>query len=183
MRQRKKKFYRGAIFFSFLIVLSIGVRPVVHSQEKVENKKSSPDEITIDVRSMRLKKFPCSQCHELIPELKGGASGAHPDIVMKHGEINKNCLVCHDSNNMNKLQVFEPPQSVSFEESYKVCGQCHGDIMKYWNTGIHGLQTGYWNGKKLRRTCTACHNPHDPEIKTFKPYPPPNLPKGAKRVH
>jgi hypothetical protein len=46
---------------------------------------------------------------------------------------------------------------VSFEESYNLCGQCHGTIFRDWKAGIHGKRTGEWNGKKQYRLCvTVC---------------------------
>ena len=69
---------------------------------------------------------------------------------------------------------------VSFEESYNLCGQCHGTIFRDWKAGIHGKRTGEWNGRKQYRLCVHCHNPHSPRFKPIKPLPPPDKPLEIK---
>jgi hypothetical protein len=69
---------------------------------------------------------------------------------------------------------------VSFETSYRLCGQCHGTIFRDWKAGIHGKRTGDWNGKKTYRLCVQCHNPHSPRFKPLSPLPPPDEPHEYK---
>ena len=62
---------------------------------------------------------------------------------------------------------------LSFKESYKLCGQCHGEKLRDWKVGVHGKRTGYWNGKKEYLLCVHCHSPHSPRFKPLSPEPPP----------
>jgi hypothetical protein len=103
----------------------------------------------------------------------------HDDIVLKHDEENRWCMDCHDANNRDMLHSASG-QLISFEESYKLCGQCHGPKLRDWKEGIHGRRTGDWNGKKQYLLCAHCHDPHSPKYKKMKPEPPPKKPGKIK---
>ena len=77
------------------------------------------------------------------------------------------CLDCHNPDDRDKLRLANG-DLVSFEESYYLCGQCHGTIFRDWKAGIHGKRTGEWNGRKQYRLCVHCHNPHNPKIQTHE---------------
>ena len=47
---------------------------------------------------------------------------------------------------------------VPFEESYRLCGQCHGDKYRDWRAGVHGRRVGSWNGEKQYLLCVHCHD-------------------------
>lgn len=134
--------------------------------------------VVIVDRSGRMRNFPCTQCHSLIKKAEGRRDAAHVEVKLKHGEINRDCLNCHDAENKNSLRLMVSGEKIPFESSYKLCSQCHGNILKDWESGVHGLQTGFWNGTKNRRTCTACHDPHTPAFKAMKPLPPPEQTRG-----
>ncbi len=144
----------------------------------------------------RMKHFKttmqCSGCHP------GGADQAappneprqlqmHQDIIsdaskLQHGRGAIWCLDCHNAANRDTL-VDRRGKEVSFDESHKVCGSCHGDTYSKWRMGLHGKRTGEWKvgGKKRWWTCTECHNPHTVQEHRFnpiKPEPPPALPRG-----
>ena len=59
---------------------------------------------------------------------------------------------------------------IGFEESYRLCGQCHGTIFRDWREGIHGRREGYWNGAKSYQLCAHCHNPHAPAFEPIDAY-------------
>ena len=99
----------------------------------------------------------------------------HDEIVLKHDEEHRWCLDCHDGNNRDRLHLASG-EPVSFEESYKLCGQCHGEKLRDWRAGVHGRRTGYWNGAKKYLFCANCHNPHQPRYQSLKPMPPPRRP-------
>ena len=54
---------------------------------------------------------------------------------------------------------------VPFTESYRLCGQCHGDKLRDWRVGVHGKRVGRWDGEKTYFLCVNCHNPHTPRFK------------------
>lgn len=126
--------------------------------------------------------FPCSDCHadqETNPNRRE-LTEMHEDIkIINHAEDQRWCLDCHNPDDRDYLRLASG-KLVSFEESYLLCGQCHGTIFRDWKAGIHGRRTGDWNGKKLYRLCVHCHNPHQPRFKPIAPKPPPVKPKDIK---
>jgi len=121
--------------------------------------------------------FPCSDCHkEMKPNPKRRElKDEHTNIVLNHAQGQRWCLDCHDTYDRDKLHLVNG-QRISFEESYRLCGQCHGDKYRDWKVGVHGKRTGMWNGEKQYLLCVNCHNPHDPRFKPLKPMPPPVRP-------
>lgn len=118
--------------------------------------------------------FPCSECHS--PEdnidMRPRTVSDHPEITFEHDAANRWCLDCHDAKDRDKLHLADG-RLISFEESYKLCGQCHGPELRDWKAGDHGKRTGSWSGKKEYLLCAHCHNPHSPKIKPIEPLPPP----------
>ncbi len=127
--------------------------------------------------------FPCSDCHEdmdVNPERRE-LEDEHVEIseMFNHASDQRWCLDCHNPDDRDVLRLANG-DLVSFEESYNLCGQCHGTIFRDWKAGIHGKRTGEWNGRKQYRLCVHCHNPHSPKFKAIKPLPPPNNPLEIK---
>lgn len=132
--------------------------------------------------------FPCTDCHDN-KELKTNRTrrelkDAHDDIVLKHDEEHRWCLDCHDADNRDRLHLASG-QPVPFEESYQVCGQCHGEKYRDWRAGVHGRRVGYWNGAKSYLLCVHCHSPHQPHFKALAPKPAPDRPArpGVQRIN
>lgn len=123
--------------------------------------------------------FPCSDCHseESLPvnRTKRTLVDAHDDIVLKHDEEHRWCLDCHDATNRDVLHLASG-EPVPFAESYRLCGQCHGEKYRDWRVGVHGRRVGQWNGAKQYLLCVHCHNPHQPRYKPMAPKPAPVRP-------
>jgi len=121
--------------------------------------------------------FPCSDCHaDMAPNPKRRKlTEYHENIVLNHAEGQRWCLDCHNLNDRDKLRLVSG-EVISFDESYRLCGQCHGDKYRDWKVGVHGKRIGNWNGDKEYLLCAHCHNPHDPKFKPLKPLPPPVRP-------
>ena len=96
----------------------------------------------------------------------------HTDIVLKHDEEHRWCLDCHDAENRDVLHL-AGGEHVPFEESYRLCGQCHGEKLRDWRAGVHGRRSGDWNGHKTYLLCAHCHNPHQPRFAPLAPKPAP----------
>ena len=123
--------------------------------------------------------FPCTDCHDN-KDLKANRTrrelkDAHDDIILKHDEEHRWCLDCHDADNRDRLHLASG-QPVPFEESYQVCGQCHGEKYRDWRAGVHGRRVGQWNGAKQYLLCVNCHSPHQPRFKRLAPKPAPQRP-------
>jgi hypothetical protein len=123
--------------------------------------------------------FPCSECHNEkdLPtnRTRRQLVDAHDDIILKHDEEHRWCLDCHDADNRDRLHL-AGGQPVPFEESYQLCGQCHGEKYRDWRAGVHGRRVGQWNGPKGYLLCVHCHSPHQPRFKPLAPKPAPNRP-------
>ncbi|MCC6746981.1 MAG: hypothetical protein IT371_04935 [Deltaproteobacteria bacterium] len=124
--------------------------------------------------------FPCSDCHA---DLEANATPRkleeeHTAIKLEHGPRERWCFDCHNPPDRDKLRLASGTL-VPFTESYRLCGQCHGDKYRDWRVGVHGKRTGQWNGERRYLLCAHCHNPHSPRFKPLKPEPPPHRPGRA----
>jgi hypothetical protein len=99
----------------------------------------------------------------------------HTEIELRHDEENRWCLDCHDADNRDVLHL-AGGQEIPFEESFRLCGQCHGEKYRDWRAGVHGRRSGSWNGHKTYLLCAHCHNPHAPAFEPIEPLPPPVRP-------
>jgi len=122
--------------------------------------------------------YPCSNCHDSKEvNLQRRQLQFHTDIKLKgHAEAQRWCLDCHDANDRNKLKLLNG-EKISFNELYRLCGQCHGNIYKDWKAGVHGKRIGSWNGNKKYLLCTYCHNPHNPRFNPIVPETSPKRPE------
>lgn len=138
---------------------------------------AGPGEYPIPALPLNEETFPCSSCHaDQAPDPTRRELGFHEDIVLAHDEENRWCLDCHDQQDRDRLRLASG-RTIPFEESYRLCGQCHGTTYRDWRAGIHGKRTGYWNGAKRYLLCIHCHSPHSPRFQPLKPLPPPVRPE------
>jgi hypothetical protein len=108
--------------------------------------------------------FPCSGCHAPPGNAEKRELGFHDEVQpLQHGP-NRWCLDCHDLKNRDVLHLTNG-DPVPYAESYRLCGQCHGDKLRDWRVGVHGKRIGQWDGKKTYFLCVHCHNPHAPRFK------------------
>lgn len=121
--------------------------------------------------------FPCTACHSGMPvnRTRRTLHDMHTDIVFTHDAEHRWCLDCHDATNRDSLHLASG-ERVPFEESYRLCGQCHGEKLRDWRAGVHGRRTGNWDGPKKYLLCAHCHNPHQPRFRALKPEPGPQRP-------
>lgn len=122
--------------------------------------------------------FPCSDCHaDLEIDLeRRELEEMHDDIQVDHGPADRWCFDCHNPDDRDSLRLANGTL-IGFDESYRLCGQCHGTIFRDWREGIHGRREGYWNGAKSYLLCAHCHDPHTPRFQAIKPLPPPVRPQ------
>lgn len=131
--------------------------------------------MSVEARSGYWPTYPCTQCHEHRPgtadprqrtltEFHARANG------VEHGNLEGWCYRCHAQSDVDRL-VLPDGRLVSFDRGYEHCGACHGEKLVDWQAGVHGLTTGQWNGPRLRRSCTHCHNPHRPGFPPIQALP------------
>jgi hypothetical protein len=141
--------------------------------------------ISIEPREQLLPTYPCSGCHaDRQPRqekytLKEFHAVRNSDF--SHGEDAFWCYQCHAVKNIDKLTT-STGELVSFNEAYKLCTSCHGDKLEPWRSGTHGLILGDWNGVKHKKSCPACHDPHQPRFPAIRPEAPPPPAKGLKAL-
>ena len=116
--------------------------------------------------------FPCTQCHDgkaMKPDPRRRELVFHDEqqSVLDHDAEHRWCLDCHDAQNRDVLRLASGAE-VPFTESYRLCGQCHGDKFRDWRVGVHGKRVGMWDGEKTYLLCVSCHNPHTPRFKGVK---------------
>jgi hypothetical protein len=142
--------------------------------------------ITVVPRTPAIPTYPCTTlCHVRQPPnpTPRPLRAFHTDKQLAHGTTLTWCLACHDDQNLDRLHLIDG-SSVSFDESYRVCAQCHEERYRDWTRGIHGLTTGSWRDVGIRRNCPTCHNPHDPHRTPFDSLPPPARERaGAMEMH
>ena len=126
--------------------------------------------------------YPCSSCHATMKpdSTRRELTGMHGDIVLNHDEQHRWCLDCHDARDRDSLHLASG-EKVRFEESYRLCGQCHGEKLRDWRAGVHGRRSGHWNGSKTYLLCAHCHNPHQPRFAAIKPAAAPARPTRTLR--
>ena len=122
--------------------------------------------------------FPCTECHD--PEIpvnpkRRELTMAHEEIVLHHDEEHRWCLDCHTRETATSC-TSPAATLVPFEESYRLCGQCHGDKYRDWRAGVHGRRTGQLE-RREDRTCCACTatTRTRPRFKPLEPEPPPPI--------
>lgn len=179
------------LFFLFLFTLIVftGCKKTIEKRKEVkkeitEQKETKPNiENAVSSPPFSEGIFPCSDCHsDMKPNpIRRKLDEMHDDIdaMFNHDKENRWCLDCHDTQHRDSLKLASGKQ-LDFKESYKLCGQCHGDKYRDWKVGVHGKRTGNWNGQKLYLLCVNCHNPHSPKFKPLKPLPPPVRQKDIK---
>lgn len=163
------------------LLLTAGYHAVAFGKDLHQEKSLGQEEIQIPPPPLTEGIFPCSQCHTDMETnfQRRELEDFHDDIVFEHDKENRWCLDCHDAENRDMLHTASG-ELIHFEESYKLCGQCHGPKLRDWKAGIHGRRTGYWNGRKEYLLCAHCHDPHSPKFPKIEPEPAPRKPGRIK---
>ena len=86
------------------------------------------------------------------------------------------CFDCHDPEDRDMLRLSNG-ELLEFEETPRLCGQCHGATHREWIAGVHGKRTGRWDGEKTYMVCSSCHDPHAPLFEPLVPEPAPKRPE------
>jgi hypothetical protein len=136
------------------------------------------------VAGLETERKDCARCHKPDQEPYRDASlpsgqDAHWDIALHHaGDME--CFSCHKKENPSQL-VSVIDQEATLETAYLHCGSCHKDEFESWLGGAHGKRVTGWNGVRIIKNCTGCHNPHAPARESILPVAQPTIvPERAK---
>ena len=140
-----------------------GVKPAAPAEKKPE--------VLVEARPPPFSDgiFPCMDCHKDQKDKTRRELGFHDEqqSIFDHDSEHRWCLDCHDYENRDVLRLASGA-TIPFTESYRLCGQCHGDKFRDWRVGVHGKRVGQWDGQKTYLLCVSCHNPHSPAFKGVK---------------
>jgi len=153
--------------------------PMEPSLEDVGPERA--DEFPVPIKPLPMTITPCRACHGPEKDFPVNFKRredllVHRNVKLNHGGIRVWCLDCHNPDDRNYLLPLSDGKLIRFEQSYLLCGKCHGTKFRDWRNGIHGRRTGNWNGEKSYYLCVICHDPHSPRFKPIEPMPPPHKP-------
>lgn len=170
----------------FLFCAAAGIVIVPSSAAEEETWKINPED-KVKKRTTEMEMYKCSDCHSEPADFNATVrvlEEAHDDKRVHFGEEkgeNEWCFSCHKQKNYNRLKR-KNGKELGFNESYVLCGACHGEVYRDWKLNIHGKRTGSWNGAGKISSCTECHDPHAPAFKAVKPERTPVWPRGKKKT-
>ncbi len=180
-------------------------RPIRAATARGQTADEAPN-FKVVPRVDRIRNYPCTKCHDnqFVDRRVRELQDEHTKLVFEHGGGRFWCYdACHKGTDMDNL-VSLRGRRVSYDESYKVCGQCHFQRLD-WYFGGHGKrqgawenqreiprvadelkvedrsQIGRWGGERVILNCTECHDAHSPSIKPFEPSPPPKVRSGLRQ--
>lgn len=132
----------------------------------------------VERRIPAMMQYPCDNCHgsgavrRIVAERsteQGSIKLSHWQIDLKHGSaVNMTCQSCHNPDDQFSLRTING-DPVSFDTSFVLCRSCHGKEGSDWAAGAHGKRLGNWGGPRIIRSCTGCHNPHEPSMPRRRP--------------
>jgi len=151
-------------------------------QELIAEHRAQPVEMPgyahVYVAGPETERKDCARCHKpgLEPyrdESLPPGQDAHWDVALHHaGDME--CFSCHKKEDPTKL-VSVVDQNASLETAYLHCGSCHKNQFESWLGGAHGKRVTGWNGVRIVKNCTGCHNPHAPSRGTILPIAQPTI--------
>src|ERR1019366_6899015 len=161
-----------------VIALGCGIGDEPQRLRTTKPPPASSGSVVVEARKPLLPAFPCSRCHAgRAPNPKERRlTEFHTQKVLDHGTQSGWCYRCHAKDAIDQLHLADGTL-VGFDEGYELCGSCHGDKLREWRAGIHGLTTGFWLGNRTRRSCPACHDPHSPRFPLMTPEHSPAHPR------
>lgn len=123
-----------------------------------------------------IPKFPCSDCHKdmEIDYTRRVLVEDHEDLEMDHANQRLWCTDCHDGKGLDLLES-RNGMLIDMDLGYLQCAECHFGEFRDWEFGAHGKRIGLWNGVRVLRTCTECHDAHTPQIPLEEPVGPPQV--------
>ena len=143
--------------------------------EMVQLASDSTADFYVESRLDHIMYFECTECNtkplsELREEAPLDGKKAHWDINLKHAHASTmKCNTCHDMDHAPNQLITLQKDTLHFNQSYQLCGQCHSTQYKDWQGGAHGKELGGWSKPRVVKNCASCHNPHKPAFEARWP--------------
>jgi hypothetical protein len=133
-------------------------------------------------RTPEIEQYPCDECHtpgqpatgELDSHADVAADAVHP------ARLDASCDACHAPEDRSVLQGRDGT-TYGLDEAYRLCAECHFRQAEDWAGGGHGKREGAWEGRRVVRSCTGCHDPHAPAFGLRQPVRFPRIPRTGGR--
>lgn len=167
--------------FAVVTIALVSSCSIAEEPKRLHTSHAAPaptGSVSIEPRQPMLPTFPCSRCHsDRAPDARERVlTEFHTQKVLHHGTQGGWCYRCHTKDNIDQLHLPDGTL-VGFNEAFELCGSCHGDKLRDWKDNTHGLTTGFWLGERTRRSCPACHDPHNPRFPLMTPEHAPQRPR------
>ncbi len=171
-------FKKIIVLSTFTLFIMVLIGPAYGDLPSAEEPARKADELI----NRRLPfTFECDFCHnpgtatnEKIPH---STSLEYHDKLVLEDQVG--CFICHDFDQRSKLRLLSG-EMISFEESPRLCYQCHQKRYDTWLYGDHGKSkpeldlttdashnnTTIEELESRRYRCSdfRCHNPHNPKL-------------------
>src|SRR3989338_5047086 len=102
-------------------------------------------------RTSKMEMYPCTECHDSLEsynarprkleEEHDTITAIHPEQLVQE-DPKYWCQNCHQFKNYNRLHL-EDGEVITFNESYRLCAQCHGPVFDDWKKNLHGQRTRF----------------------------------------
>lgn len=128
-------------------------------------------------RAAGLTQYPCTSCHagRRVVLADERVKDAHRNLQPTHpSRTGALCSTCHTADDVSRLAV-KGDSAATFDQSYRLCAQCHFSQAESWAGGGHGKRLDGWQGRRVVMACTDCHDPHAPGVTPRLPFPGPEL--------
>ncbi len=123
-------------------------KPVRAATARGQTAAEAP-EFKVTPRMDRIRNYPCTKCHDnkFVDRRVRELQDEHTKLVFEHGGGRFWCYdACHKGTDMDSL-ISLRGRTVSYDESYKLCGQCHYQRLD-WCFGGHGKRQGAWENQR-----------------------------------
>ena len=123
-------------------------KPIRAATARGQTAAEAP-EFKVTPRLDRIRNYPCTKCHDnkFVDRRVRELQDEHTKLIFEHGGGRFWCYdACHKGTDMDNL-VSLRGRPVSYDESYKLCGQCHFQRLD-WYFGGHGKRQGAWEDQR-----------------------------------
>jgi hypothetical protein len=158
--------------------------------ELIAEHRAQPVEVSgvglMYVAGPDVERKDCTRCHQPGKEPYRDESlppgqDAHWNVTMQHA-ADMECFSCHNKEDPTRL-VSVVDRDATLEKAYLHCGSCHKNQLESWKGGAHGKRVTGWDGVRIVKNCTGCHNPHTPARGTTLPVAQPTLTPERMKGH